>query len=343
MFSFKPLSGCELGRAVCNRVLILLGVTFALRLLVPFIGPLSICSPTDITCRILLMAIVVPLYSKGVIFLLFALSFLNITVGRLRDAGLPWMFAGAVPLLLFADLRFGIAFQGPWKTEMTYALSGDSAQFMIAAFSCLAALCVVGKQREPAQAWRARFGGLARLASGTVVALTLAGVVGLLLLAALTYPSFLAAMLRSKSLLFLVWPGLLAASLAPLLLAPIAVRAWRDAGSVGQGDTWFPVVVVATAILLVTSAANTTHLVSGWIDPALAKALAHNSPVPWGLLNYAALLAGLTAPMFISRMLEKGPSGSGSTGSQPTPPPGSQPTWQVRRASKAAFGRRGRT
>jgi hypothetical protein len=289
------------------------------------------------------MAIVVPLYSKGVIFLLFALSFLNISVGRLRDAGLPWMLAGAVPLLLFADLRFGIAFQGPWKTEMTYALSGDSARFMIAAFSCLAALCVVGTRREHAQAWRARFGGLARLASGTVVALTLAGIVGLLLLAALFYPSFLAVMLRTKSLLFLVWPGLLAASLAPLLLAPVAVRAWREAGCVGQGNAWFPLVVVATAILLVTSAANTIHLVSGWIDPALAKALAHSSPVPWGLLNYAALLAALSAPMLMARMLEKGPSGSGSPGAQPTPPPASRPTWLGRTASRMASGRRGRT
>jgi uncharacterized membrane protein YhaH (DUF805 family) len=342
VFSFKPLSGGQFGRAVCNRVLILLGVNFALRFLAPAVGPLAICSTTSISCKALLMAIAVPLYSKWFIVLLFALSFLNITVGRLRDAGLPWILAGVVPVLLFADLRFGIAFLGPWKSEMTYALSGDSARFLIAGFSCLAALCVMGKRGEPAQAWRARFGGLARLASGTMMALALAGVVGLLLLAALVYPSFLAAMLRSK-FLFLVWPGLLAASLAPLLLAPIAVREWRQAGSVGQADGWFPVVVIGAAILVVTSAANTVHLVLGWIDPALAKALADNSPVPWGLLNYAAFLAALTAPMIIGKMIEKGPSGSGSIGSRPTPPPGSQPTWPVRTASRAAFGRRDRT
>jgi hypothetical protein len=225
---------------------------------------------------------------------------------------------------------------------MTYALSGDSARFMIAGFSFLAALCVMGKQREPAQAWRARFGGLTRLATGTMVALALAGVVGLLVLAAAIYPSFVAVMLHSK-ILFLVWPGLLAASLASLLLAPIAVREWREAGSLGQRDAWFPVVAVGVAIMVATSAANTVHLVLGWIDPTLGKALVDNSPVPWGILNYAAFLAALTAPMIIGKMIEKGSSGTGSTGSQSTPPPGSHPTWPVRTASSTAFGRRHRT
>jgi hypothetical protein len=176
-----------------------------------------------------------------------------------------------------------------------------------------------------------------------MVALTLAGVVGLLLLAALVYPSVLALILRTKTLLLLMWPGLLAASLAPLLLAPLAIREWRAAGRVGRRDAWFTVVVVGAAILAVTSAANTVHLVSGWIDPALGEALARNSPVPWGLLNYAAFLAALTAPMIIGKMLEGGSSGSNSTGSQPMPPPGAHPTWPVRTAVRTAFGRRGRS
>ena len=122
------------------RVLILVALTIAFPFVLRLMLKKSGCG--NDTCGAL--SLVLSLFAKPAIYIVFVLSFIGITMRRLRDAGIPVWIVVALPLLFLADLSFAMAFGAPWTVGFVMGMPGLMLpKFMLTALACIVFLSVV--------------------------------------------------------------------------------------------------------------------------------------------------------------------------------------------------------
>jgi len=325
----------EYAWAVVWRIGIFVGVTLLFPLAL-FIAVKSTRCSID-TCGA--VALVYALLSKPIIYLIFALSFLPITVRRLRDAGLPLWYAAAIFVVLLADVRAGTAMGALWSVNFVLGfVKGPS--FMLSALVCMAALCLMGRDAggAPMQPWQ-------RLLS---IAFIVATMLALYAIAEFPYRYFAGGrMTNLRPVLGAFYPFVqlprLALVAAPALLAWMAVRSWRAEGAPGSRSPWFYLVclcsieILASLIVGLTMAGN---YLSFYLTGERYLTLTKESRVL--LARFAAVknLVVLLLPLFLALMQRAGGRGAPS---EPAPPAsGSPPRSGPHPATAASFGRRAR-
>jgi hypothetical protein len=341
MFSFRPLGGVAFAWAAARRTgylaaasWLFVPVTFALLRVMP--GALA-------------WGMVLVIWIKPAIYIAFVLSTIGIVVGRTRRTGVPVLLAAGVVLLLLADFRFGFALGFPGSNSVV-AWMGWGIQtppFFLAAMAAVGTLCVVRGAEEAGGPWQIRLGDLRSYATACALMLLLAAAWGALFGVGIVVPmlSRLAALLR--------WPfmGVLMhviAALGPLLLLPIALREWRSAGEPGRQSIWFRTVAVAAIVMCAAGAVSALVMFAHWIAPRGAlSAFDAAISVPQRVLSLSAVLAALSLPALLAKMLEEASSPAPAQNMpQPTlgGPAQTSPQRRVGTGSSAAppvFGRRG--
>jgi hypothetical protein len=295
------LSGREFALAAALR---LGAFAVALILFTPIVLSLRIvfdCSDTSGACYT--GALFMLYWVKPAIYLAFVLSFANILAGRAREAGLPAWIALGVLALLLADLQFGIALG--LATGPNLALRGfwgnPVSRTFLPAMAAIGTLCLLRGGAAASQSWRQRLGGLAIYAEVLVAILLAAAARGLIEAAAAYMPG-----LRGLvgALDGIERPLALVLSLAPLLLAPIALREWRKAGEPGRGGAWVWPVLGAAALIGLASVLAALTVLAGWIGPQGLTGSLRVGSVPVNVLNLAALLAAFALPALLAKLLE---------------------------------------
>jgi uncharacterized membrane protein YhaH (DUF805 family) len=149
------LSRGAYARAVAIRIGLFVAATLAFPFLLYGLAKITNCSSIGGACGAL--AFVVALYVKPTLYLLLVLSFIGITIRRVRDVGLPVWLAAAVPVLMLGDLKNGMlfdtkiinAFKHP--DPFTYA---SVPRLLIMAGICVGFLCVArSKDAVDAERW----------------------------------------------------------------------------------------------------------------------------------------------------------------------------------------------
>lgn len=139
MYFAGTLSARDFSWAVVNRIIALIVVTVAF----PYLLLLILVGGG--------WGLLVAMVARPAIYVAFCLSFIPITLRRMRDAGLPAWQAYAIVFVLLGDVTFGMSLGGPpalalptglvWLWWPSYLLSG---------LACLAALSLLptGAQRR---------------------------------------------------------------------------------------------------------------------------------------------------------------------------------------------------
>ncbi|MEZ5907320.1 MAG: DUF805 domain-containing protein [Hyphomicrobiaceae bacterium] len=172
MFRFRGvLSRRDYAIAALIRIAVFLAVTFAFPFLLKTFVYSTNCRGVGGACGAL--ALVVAIYLKPIIYLVFVYSWLGITVRRLRDAGLPVALVGVLVVLFWADAAFAVVFGSPWTVGFVLGiLKLALPKYLIAALICIVFLCLVDSDEDGRGA--SRFGafgmGAAVVLGGFVLA-----------------------------------------------------------------------------------------------------------------------------------------------------------------------------
>lgn len=116
------------------------------------------------------LALVIGLYVKPVIFIVFLGSMVAISVRRVRDLGLPAYLGLLVPALLVVDWQFATIVGAPWSVGFVLGGLFSLPYHFLSALLCIAFLSCVGSAEGDADAPSDRFG----LAGKIALALTCA-------------------------------------------------------------------------------------------------------------------------------------------------------------------------
>jgi uncharacterized membrane protein YhaH (DUF805 family) len=147
MFSGTLARGAY-ARAAAIRIGAFFALSAAFPLLLDVIVSATYCASVGGACGAL--GILVWFYTKPLIYLFFALSFVRITVMRLRDIGLPVALAAAVPLLILGDGLFGMTFGAPWGLSFMLGSAQEVPRNLTMALACVGFLCLMRSDPWPA-------------------------------------------------------------------------------------------------------------------------------------------------------------------------------------------------
>ena len=164
-------------RAVLVRLGLFVAATAAFPFLLYGIATLSNCRSVGGACGA--VGLVVSLYGKPPIYLLFVASFIGITIKRLRDLRLPVALAAIVPLLMLADFSFGVTIGAPWSLGFVLGAMGGWPRYLFMALVGVALLCIVptpaddeaGNGRRWGYAGAILLGGLVFVTFGALMSL----------------------------------------------------------------------------------------------------------------------------------------------------------------------------
>jgi uncharacterized membrane protein YhaH (DUF805 family) len=175
------LSRGRYARAAAIRIGLFVAATLAFPLLLYAIIKSSNCGGIGGACGAL--ALVVSFYFKPPLYLIFVISFIGITVRRVRDVGLPVALAAAVPVLMLGDVMFGMTFGAPWSLAFSFGVVKKFPTYLIMALMCIGFLCVAPSSDEAASGeaggGERRWGGAGALAFGIVVLSSLSALTAL--------------------------------------------------------------------------------------------------------------------------------------------------------------------
>lgn len=135
------LSRGAYARAAAIRIGAFVAVTAIFPFLLSAIAFASNCANVGGACGAL--GVVVSLFAKPVIYFLFVLSFINITVRRLRDLRLPAVLAIILPVLMLGDTMFGITMGAPWGLGFALGSGTQGPRFLFEAIVCIGFLSLV--------------------------------------------------------------------------------------------------------------------------------------------------------------------------------------------------------
>jgi uncharacterized membrane protein YhaH (DUF805 family) len=162
------LSRGRYARATAVRIGLFVAATLAFPFLLYAIIKSSNCGGIGGACGAL--GLVVSVYLKPPFYLLLVLSFIGITIRRVRDVGLPVALAAVVPVLMLGDVMFGMTFGGPWSLAFSFGvITQKLPSYLIMALMCIGFLCVAPSSDEGAGSGERRWGGAGALAFGIVV------------------------------------------------------------------------------------------------------------------------------------------------------------------------------
>jgi len=163
-------------RAVLIRLGLFIAATAAFPFLLYGIAILSNCRSVGGACGA--VGLVVSLYGKPPIYLVFVASFIGITIKRLRDLRLPVALAAIVPLLMLADFSFGVTIGAPWSLGFVLGAMGGWPRYLFMALVGAALLCIVPSPTDEAGNGR-RWGHAGAILLGGFVFVTLGAVMSL--------------------------------------------------------------------------------------------------------------------------------------------------------------------
>lgn len=143
MFS-RPMSRGAYARAAGIRIGLFAAVTFAYPFALYAIVKSTHCG--NDTCGA--VSLVVSMFAKPTIYLLFVLSFIGITIRRVRDIGIPVVLAAIVPALMLGDLMFGFTFGAPWSLGFVLGGMAQAPRNLFMALVCIGFLCLARSQDE---------------------------------------------------------------------------------------------------------------------------------------------------------------------------------------------------
>jgi|HubBroStandDraft_6_1064221.scaffolds.fasta_scaffold511119_1 uncharacterized membrane protein YhaH (DUF805 family) len=167
MFAGRMSRGAY-ARAAAIRIGLFVAATVAFPFVLYAIIKSSNCAGIGGACGAL--ALVVSFYIKPPLYILLVLSFVGITVRRVRDIGLPVALAAAVPVLMLGDVIFGMTFGAHWSLAFTFgAITQQFPRDLIMALACIGFLCVARSQDEAAGGDGRRWGMPGAIALGIVV------------------------------------------------------------------------------------------------------------------------------------------------------------------------------
>jgi uncharacterized membrane protein YhaH (DUF805 family) len=163
MFSGK-LSRGAYARGAAIRIGLFVAVTLAYPFVLMTIVKGSHCG--NDTCGAL--SLVISLVAKPAIHLVFILSFIGITMRRVRDIGLPVALAAIVPVLMLGDLTAATAFGAPWSVGFVLGGMAQAPRHLLMALVCIGFLCFARSGDGPDADRGQRWGMAGALAFGIV-------------------------------------------------------------------------------------------------------------------------------------------------------------------------------
>lgn len=169
------------------------------------------------------MALVISMFLKPLIVLVFIYSMGSISLRRARDAGLAAWFGLAVPAMIAADAGSALALGAHWSFTFTTGLFRMGyPHFLLLALACVVGLSIVGS--DDGRSHRQRFG-----ITGPAIAWLMApvGVLALFRLVNTFYPTLLGSMPRG-ALTSLWWAYNLLPLFAAVMVALIVIAIWMD-------------------------------------------------------------------------------------------------------------------
>lgn len=120
----KLISGGEYSRALGKRFGVFVAVTLAFPLLV--LGMIEVSGARNVGGAAGALALVAGFYLKPIIYLWFAYSTMRISLRRARTIGMSPMIGFCIPLLILADLSFGIVFGSFWAVGFSLGIVAQS-------------------------------------------------------------------------------------------------------------------------------------------------------------------------------------------------------------------------
>jgi uncharacterized membrane protein YhaH (DUF805 family) len=169
------LSRGAYARAAAIRIAAFIAMTAAFPFLLMAILKVSGCAGIGGACGAL--GLVVAIYFKPVIYLAFVVSFVGITVRRVRDLSLPVALAAILPILMLGDAMFGVAMGAPWSVGFALGASGQWPRFLFASLLCIAFLCLLPATDKPGS--ENRWGVSGAVALGLLIAACIGAVIRL--------------------------------------------------------------------------------------------------------------------------------------------------------------------
>jgi uncharacterized membrane protein YhaH (DUF805 family) len=167
MFAGRMSRGAY-ARAAAIRVGLFVAATLAFPFVLYAIIKGSGCAGIGGACGA--VALVASFYIKPPLYLLLVLSFVGITVRRVRDIGLPVALAAAVPILMLGDVIFGMTYGAHWSLAFTFgAITRQIPRDLIMALMCIGFLCVARSKEEAEGGDGQRWGWAGAVAFGIVV------------------------------------------------------------------------------------------------------------------------------------------------------------------------------
>lgn len=364
MFSFRVRAGgADFADALGWRNAVLLVATLSWPFLLGSAVSATSCRNVGGACGAL--ALVLSLYVKPFVYLIFLATLLPWTIRRWRDAGLPRLLRIPLVAMLVMGKGFWLVASAPWSVGFVVGAGGGVAPVVPAGFACLLALAclrtwpsVDGRSKRELSSW-------VWLATGLYLAVLLfqgfaAAYAHKLILA---NPHDAGAKLSSVLIVSTVLAGIrrIVENLLPLAAAIVAAKEWHDAGRPGEGSLAVRIatagagfVAVASVILLIVDLVNVGVLVpmpTGGLPNGShpASALAQVVLPVANAIRIAELMVLMLLPFAVSPIL-----GGSSAASAPEPvrpqygePTPAQPVRKPVRTSLApgapqGFGRRQR-
>lgn len=210
-------------RAALIRIGLFVGATVAFPFVLYGIAQLSNCRSVGGACGA--VGLVVAMFGKPPIYLIFIASFVGITVRRLRDMGLPVAFAVVVPVLMLADFSFGVTMGAPWSLGFVLGAMGGWPRDLTAALICIAFLCVMPS--SPNSTEPRHWGYTGTLALGLVIVLTMGAVLSLVRGLQLWFANFNGVLFTQSILKYYNLYGIFALILFLVLLGMVAWQQWQ--------------------------------------------------------------------------------------------------------------------
>lgn len=346
MFAFGKLDGPDYAAAAARRNLLLVAVTLAFPFVLREYINVSGCRGIGGACGAL--ALVVSLFAKPAIYVLFALSYASITERRLADAALPRAFALGFVVLMLANVHWGMVMGAPWTVGFATGFGGGEPTYLMAALAFAAALSVLRTSSELPQSEAGPIRRELSAQSWALISLVLVAAFGALIALGTMMRGDYGGWLRATERGFLAplfLPANVAAVAAPAILGAFCYREWCREGQFGRNSLWM--LPVATCAAIIVAASAVAAMTAAWIRLAYFVGLGglsfHRQLVHVSMwLSRAEFLALLIMPWLLSKLPRTPSNLPSATPLVPRSPlRGAIRETSTVRGGRATFGRRG--
>ena len=100
------------------------------------------------------LAVVLGVYLKPLIFLIFACSLARISVRRAAASGLPGAAGALIVVLVLCDWQFGVAFGAHWGVAFSFGIfSASATSLAVALVAVVTLMCLRDKQETMPEEW----------------------------------------------------------------------------------------------------------------------------------------------------------------------------------------------